>query len=284
MYKIISWYLRHLPFPHRGWKYFRALLRRTGLYERDFIKKLHNGRLFRVCAADHIRQQILWYGYYEKDAVRCWEALAEPNMIVIDAGANTGYYSVVAAARKANVFAFEPASNNRKELEANISLNPGLHITVSSSALSNKNAEAIFYIAGKDNSGMSGLQEPENFSGTKEMVRLIRFDDWRKEQGIGSPGLIKIDTEGAEMDILEGMRATLLECHPLLFIEVMPEHLEKTGHTVTSLFSYLSALQYEAFLPVAPLLLKRLQVPAAADVVIFAPAGHRWHADFRIQS
>lgn len=246
------------------------------------MRKLHNGARMYVYPNDHIQQQIFWYGYYEKDAVLCWEALSGKDSVVLDIGANTGYYSLIAAAKGATVYAFEPVSQVRQELTDNIALNPELRIHPVATALGAGSGMINIFIAGADNRGMSGFHQPDNFSGQTEQVPLITADTWAAGEGIGNPSLIKIDTEGAEPDILKGMQELIGKGRPDIFMELMPEHLQRSGHTPADIHAFFAAMQYDAFLPLTGLQLQALKGPSAADVIIFHPREREWPACFRI--
>ena len=91
-----------------------------------------------VIPSEHIQQQLFWYGYYEKKAILTWEAFIHKGDTVLDIGANTGYYSLVAASKAKQVYAFEPATSIRQLLEKNITLNKINNIKVQAVAISNK--------------------------------------------------------------------------------------------------------------------------------------------------
>ena len=75
-----------------------------------------------------IENEIFWNGIYSFDesiSIQLWEKLAQSSDFIIDIGANTGIYSLLAQATnpRAKVLAFEPIKRVRKKLKANILLN-----------------------------------------------------------------------------------------------------------------------------------------------------------------
>lgn len=58
---------------------------------------------------------------------------------------------------------------------------------------------------------------------------------------------LKIDIEGAELGALRGGQATLRKHQPIVFSEVVEEHLHRYGHTSAMLFTFMQQLEYEAF-------------------------------------
>ena len=236
---------------------------------------MHNGCLMYVNPSEHIQQQLFWYGYYEKEAILVWEAFVEQDTIVVDIGANTGYYSMVAAPKARQVFAFEPVPSLRKQLQENISLNKFNNIHIQPYAISAHSGNAILYISGDDNTGMSGLQQPDNFSGKTETADMITLDEWVINNNTDQLNLIKMDTEGNEMNILAGMKNTIEKYHPVIFMEVIAALLKNNGHTPADIYQRLFASGYSAYEPVTSLKLNRLIEPKEANIVIFLPAGFK---------
>ncbi|HEX7847805.1 MAG TPA: FkbM family methyltransferase, partial [Chitinophagaceae bacterium] len=274
LFKIINNYTKRFPFPRKGWKFFRSFLKRAGLYEKPFIKKLHNGSSFFTVPAEHIQQQIFWYGYYEKEAVLTWEAFLHKHAVCLDIGANTGYYSIIAAAKAKQVYAFEPSSVNRNWLTKNIALNDLTNIHVQSFAVSNQKGNEHFYNADNSNSGMSGLSKPGNFAGSIENVETISLDEWLSANNITHVDCIKIDVEGAEMNVLQGMENRIDKLKPVIFIEVIEELLQKFGHSVPAIFNFLWDKGYKAYAVPAAKVLQLIEEPIEAYTLIFIPADH----------
>lgn len=273
MYKFINWYTKHYKFPKRGWKFFRRFLLRTGLINKYYDKKLHNGTWMRVCPAEHIQQQLFWYGYYEKAAVLTWESLITRTDTVIDIGANAGYYSLVAAPIARQVIAFEPSQKMRQQFEENLRRNGFTNTRIEPYALSDHAGQAELFASAAANTGMTSLMAPENFAGEKETVPVITFDEWATTQKLEAIHLIKIDVEGAEYNVLSGMKTVLAQHKPVLFIEVIGELLAKFGNSVSDVYAFLSKYGYVAYQITGPGSLVAVSTPMEADTILFAPAG-----------
>ena len=270
VFKIISWYILHFKFPHRGEKYFSALLNRFKFSSRQFVKKLHNGQLIWLIPQDHIQKHILWYGYYEKTYILLWEKLIKNDSIVFDIGANIGYYTIVAAnkAKKGRVYAFEPVSSNFHSLRQNITLNNLQNVITNQNGISNIPGIYEYYVSSTDNSGMSGMQPAENFSGHVEKVQTITIDEYVIEHSISSVDFIKIDIEGNELNSLKGMKNTLTKFKPVLFIEILNEHLVNYHITADDVYEYLNDLGYESYFAQEGKL-QKMQQSKEGDVIIF---------------
>jgi FkbM family methyltransferase len=228
-----------------------------------------------VKPSEHIQQQLFWYGYYEKNAILTWEALIPSNAVVLDIGANAGYYSLVAAPKASAVYAFEPAKAMTEEIEKNSHLNNFSNIHVQAFALGKQAINAGLYLSATDNTGMTGLAMPANFSGETETVSIQTLDQWTATQKPARVDCIKIDVEGAEMDVLSGASSVLQQYKPVILIEIIASLLTKFNSTPSSIYQLLSASGYTAYEIVSAGLLRRLDEPKEAYTVIFLPAGFK---------
>jgi FkbM family methyltransferase len=256
-------------------KYFLAFLRRRGLDQQAFLKKIHNGQILKLNPSEHIQQQIFWYGFYEKKFILAWENLIGEDAIVLDIGANLGYYSLVAAnkAKKGMVYAFEPSPHNRKSLKENLELNQVKNITILPWAVSNESGETKFYQSGQDNSGMSALVKPENFSGQSLKVHAISLDEWLEITPLKKIDLIKMDIEGAEFRALLGMKQLLQKYQPILFIEIDAQLLRRFDTSPSAIHSRLNTYGYKAYTINDKGKFEIAEGSVEGDLVIFCPEG-----------
>lgn len=122
--------------------------------------------------------------------------------VVIDCGANIGEFSIISARNGAQVYAFEPDPIEFNALKRNAETRS---ITVENCALWNENGELDFFDANDD--GDSSLFDQGN-STSSYRVKTMRLDDF-PELPSGRIRLIKLEAEGAEPEIIEGMPETL---------------------------------------------------------------------------
>jgi FkbM family methyltransferase len=149
--------------------------------------------------------------------------LVQPRMTVYDIGANVGFFSVIAArlvGPEGQVVAFEPVLKNCGQLTLNAQLNNFTNVTVRCEALGNENGFATFFATLEPTLGRLkkfGAPEP----GSDEITVAVRqLDRLIIDSGLPQPGLIKMDVEGAEVDVLLGASETLATARPLLLIEL----------------------------------------------------------------
>ncbi len=141
-----------------------------------------------------------------------------------DIGANVGYYSILLRRNFRRVYAVEPVPKNVRRLKRRLSLSFVRNVTVVPLALSNKNGKATLYVNSDsryiiDNLSASSLLEKFEFrscdhtndrtyTGLPISVETKTFDTLLSEP---IADLVKIDVEGAEFLVLEGMKESIAD-------------------------------------------------------------------------
>lgn len=144
-----------------------------------------------------------------------WEDISvNPGDIVFDCGANLGIFSLYAAYRGADVYAFEPIAEARDWIHKGIELNPRFssRITVIPYGISDTNSTAKFTVLDDTLIGSSMvLTQP----GRTVTAKTVTIDSFCHNHNI-IPTFIKADIEGAERRMLAGAVKTLTESAPKL--------------------------------------------------------------------
>lgn len=148
--------------------------------------------------------------------------------VVWDVGANFGLYSMFAAKCAAcRVVAFEPERATHKLLRRNISINGLTNVTAMEYALDREEATKIIFPSATPNPGSHSLVQRTDYRVRNSGFRInaVRGDLLIAHGTTPTPNILKIDVEGAELNVLEGLRNTLtsgsvrfllLEVHPLV--------------------------------------------------------------------
>lgn len=159
----------------------------------------------------------------------------------IDIGGNIGFWSRDFCDRFDNVIIFEPDASNIECLEANLSgkENYDLHRV----GLGSKQETKTFYKSLTTSGGHSFFRDQVFEEQVEEsQLEIKRLDDY----GIQNVGLIKIDTQGSEYDILLGGRETLEKNNAVLNIEI--EHKSKQqkiqGEKIIALLNSMGYREY----------------------------------------
>jgi FkbM family methyltransferase len=170
-------------------------------------------------------------GMWEKNEAACFKRHIHSGMVVLDIGANVGYYSLLAAGNvgaSGKVFAFEPEPSRHRLLEKNIQANGCKQIVSVQMAVSNKTGTARLYLDPGKNPGDHRLYD-SNDGRESIVVETVRLDDFFRDND--SPiHFIKMDIQGTEMAALEGMGDIIKRNDDLVILtEFWPEGMRKCG-------------------------------------------------------
>jgi FkbM family methyltransferase len=137
--------------------------------------------------------------------------------VVMDVGANVGAATVFFALcyPEATVFAFEPAGLSHHLLAANTSTYDNVH--THNFGLFSSDVETPLY-RGKYETGMSSVTRSENTREEGEVVSLRSVGGWLAENSVSQVDVLKVDTEGCEVPILEAM-SDLLPQTKVIYLE-----------------------------------------------------------------
>jgi FkbM family methyltransferase len=171
-------------------------------------------------------------GQLEPGLTRLFRSCVKPGMVVIDVGANVGAYTLIAASlvgMKGKVYSFEPTPNTFNILKGNVQVNGFLEtgiVDMHQIAVSRENGSAHLAIYNRD-SGHNTLFPSDEDKSIIE-VRTISLDTFLD----GAPviDIVKIDAEGSEPFILQGMHR-IIERNPgiTVFLEFAPSNLRNAG-------------------------------------------------------
>jgi FkbM family methyltransferase len=243
-------YLRRIPWERGRWRLLNATLplARSMLHEPRYrtVRTRYGFRL-RVNLGDWLGRHVFVTGDYEPPTARLIAALLRPGDFFVDVGANIGYFTLLAArcvGPAGRVIAFEPSPRTREELAGNIALNAASNVLIGAEALSDCEGEATFYEGPEDHCGISSLRS------IRDATRLVRVRTARLDDLL-TPGrrvgLVKIDVEGAEARVVEGMIGRLESDRPDLIIEVTDGYLRELGDSAQGLCRRLLALGYRMY-------------------------------------
>jgi FkbM family methyltransferase len=144
-------------------------------------------------------------------------------MVVVDAGANVGQYTLLAATAvgpKGQVHSFEPVPETFERLRRHVVANNLVNVHLNQAALWCEPTELHLSLAAeaRDNKGAYsvGIHNPL----AEVASKAVRLDDYLAALGTDGLHLIKMDIEGAELLALRGMADTLWHRRPLLLMEI----------------------------------------------------------------
>lgn len=145
----------------------------------------------------------------------------------IDVGANAGDYAQLLAHSSKKVICFEPVPFMIRLLDLLFKGKP--HVSIQQAALSNTTGTATLSIPLRTHEAVPALASlNQSFSDAEKIqVHTFRFDDFLKASpsiDIASIDFIKIDVEGFEIQVLEGMHEAISLALPVFLIEIEMRH------------------------------------------------------------
>lgn len=177
---------------------------------------------------------------HEKATTDLFKKTVKNGDVVVDLGANIGYFSLLASrltGSQGKVFSFEPEPKNYNYLKKNIELNNYNHAQPFQKAVSDKNGTTKLFICDYDTghhtiNKQDGIQAYSRGRIVKERsidIETVALDNFLKER-TNRVDVIKMDVEGAEMLALSGMDRVLKDNKDIKMIaEFFPLLIEKMG-------------------------------------------------------
>ncbi|HEY2324318.1 MAG TPA: FkbM family methyltransferase [Thermoanaerobaculia bacterium] len=160
-------------------------------------------------------------------------ALLQPGDVAIDAGANLGIWSLLAAKRGARVEAFEPVPAMAARLRAHVESNTA-RVSVNEVALGAERTTLPFFAVPDGNTGASSLARHHDAS-VETLVDVMPLDAF-----LDHAGFLKVDVEGAEILVFRGARRLLSSDHaPIVFFEVVDRFCGDFGTTAAGVKQFL---------------------------------------------
>ena len=172
---------------------------------------------------DGVARELDWIGTsgHEAATIDVFAELASGPGAIVDVGANVGLYTVIAAASSADpVWAFEPVPRTFRILDENLARNGfGGAVRVAQRAVGRESAVTSFHVPWGDCPSSASLDETgyRVLEGELIEVEVVRLDDVVDETV--PYGLVKIDVEGFEHAVIDGMENLIRRWSPAIILE-----------------------------------------------------------------
>lgn len=206
-------------------------------------------------AIDDVLSDAILTGTYEKAEQRFIEQFLKEGMIVLDIGAHHGFFTILFSRRVGHtgrVISFEPSLRERRRLLSHLKLNHCLNnVKVEPLALANQEGETkLFVVDGRD-TGCNSLRRPTVSNPTEIIIVITQqtiLDKYLEREGIHHVDFIKIDVEGAELEVFKGARLLLNNIpRPIILCEVDDYRTQPWGYPAKAIIEFLEAHQYQWF-------------------------------------
>jgi FkbM family methyltransferase len=210
---------------------------------------------FMVWPNDLIGRLVAGGGVWEPHVRAAIERHAQPDRTAIDAGAYIGLHTVHLSRYFREVHAFEPQRGVFQVLCGNLALNACRNVRATNGALYDHacgmrlaapthQEVAVPTLAGAvdygavDNAAALVFEEAGEGGGP---VPATTIDDLR----LGDVGFIKVDTQGADLHVLQGAANTIRRCRPVVTFEYERDMAATHGSTREAMLGFFDALDYD---------------------------------------
>lgn len=183
-------------------------------------------------------------GTWERTYMNFFRSRIKKGDVVVDVGAYIGIFSLLASGLVGSsglVYSFEPVPNSYQRLVRNLDANNAKNVRAYNLGLSDKK-EKVCLAVPREIPAEASLSRVGTWSELtkrmklhKDMVEaeLVPFDELAKANELREINIVKVDAEGAELKVLEGMKSTLTENDLVLFLELLPTLLNLTGGSIS---------------------------------------------------
>ncbi len=204
----------------------------------DSFKMIHYGY--------QIENEIFWSGLnggWEKQSIQLWTMLCKTSDVIIDIGANTGIYGLIAGCvnPKAEVYCFEPVNRVFDKLLRNIKINK-YPIQSFNQAVSDYDGTAVIFDPSTEhvysvtvNKNLALPDTPVN----EVQVETISLNTFIRSHKLKKVDLIKIDVETHEPEVLQGFSDYLYLFLPTMLIEILNDKVALRIETLLKDLNYL---------------------------------------------
>lgn len=192
----------------------------------------------------YVETKLFWKGMdaqYEKMSYDLWIRLSKKSSVILDIGANTGIYSLIAKTvnPQASVYGFEPLPDVYKLFKSNVDLNKS-DIHCLELAASNQDGTASIYTNPAEKLYTSTLNSGNTVSNSIEtVIKTSTLKSWIEANKIDKIDLMKVDVESFEPEVMEGMGEYLKTMRPSMLMEILSDEVGKRVETYLEGCDYL---------------------------------------------
>jgi FkbM family methyltransferase len=175
------------------------------------------------CGQDYIVKNLFWFGDFETWITVVIGCLIRSGEVVCDIGANIGdtsFQILPYVGSSGHIYCFEPVPRLQECLMKNLKANHISCVTLIPKALSNSSGQLTMTVElmqpgwshikkDDEDTTLSTLSEIKRSTHENIKVDVTTFDLWLEESDISQVALCKIDVEGHELEVFEGMKKAL---------------------------------------------------------------------------
>ncbi len=195
--------------------------------DRVLCQILGDKKFFSIASDIGFSSHMIFDGYWEFWLTKCFASHVNPGDHVLDIGANLGYYTLLAAdlvGPEGRVLSVEPNPHVFRFLSDSVSVNGfSGRVDLINAALAGKDATgtAAFFVPNGEPKNGRFLIPGEQTEALKPLGDVFEVTvDHLSENRFERLDFVKIDVEGAEMDVVDGLKAVFDRFRPKIVCEV----------------------------------------------------------------
>lgn len=233
----VRWAVRHAPVEEIRRPLWTALIVPYFQYsQKDFVVKTVFGAAISGNTRDHIQRHIYYFGLWEPNLTSFLTTRLHEGDVFVDVGANIGYFSLLASrlvGRTGKVRAIEASPTTYAKLVDNIARNHATNIETVNAAVSDRSGTVSIFRGEESNIGSTSIVSARGRQ-YECMVAADRLDSLLPPASLHRVRFVKIDVEGAEWLVIDGMRSLLKYGQDSLeiLVELQPKSLKVQGKSV----------------------------------------------------
>jgi len=171
--------------------------------------------------AKYVQRKYFFENYGQDLGLTMIKQLKSKKSVFVDIGAHIGFFTMLAAhlAPEGKVISFEPMSENFEQLTRNVAINNLKNVSTFNAAISDRTGQHTLNIDPHNDGGHS-MEDKWCYVSEPVSVDVITFDSWMIDNAVDRIDFIKIDVEGHEFAVIEGMLETIRSVKPkIIFCE-----------------------------------------------------------------
>ncbi len=150
-------------------------------------------------------------------------------MVCVDIGSNIGYYALLESkivGKNGKIFAIEPSPENFNYLNNNLKLQNFSNTETHQIAIGNQDGTAKLTVGNKSNHSKV-ITEYQTIPNGLDVISvpIKKLDTFVQEQNISKIDFVRMDVEGFELNVIEGMKNVLRKLRPMIQVEVHKKFL-----------------------------------------------------------
>jgi len=214
------------------WYYYKSMrLKKRKLNLSNKIIEVNGYKLALVPNDEGISTELALFNVHEPLTTKILKTNLKTGMVCLDIGSNIGYYTLLESkivGDQGNVIAIEPSPINFRYLQKNLQLQNTKNVEAYNFAAGNSDGKIRFFISNKSN--RSRTIAPSEVVSTSKNENIIevpvkRLDIFLEEKGLNKLDFLRMDVEGFELNVYEGIRKTVRKFKPIIQIEVHKKFL-----------------------------------------------------------